>query len=460
VIRVLYVAYHFPPTGGAGVQRTLKFVRYLPEFGVLPTVLTGPVAGGARWTPADETLAREIPPDVEVIRAPGPEPTDEGRWRAPATRWLRLRSRWTSWWRDGLLTGGRRVAGADVLLCSMSPFQSAAPVAELATELGIPWVADLRDPWALDEMTTWPSGFHRRLERRAMRRALGSAAAVVMNTPTAAAALQENFPELEATAVVAIPNGFDSDDFGRQQAERTDASFRIVHTGYLHTALGLEHRDRSAFRRSLGGSTAGVDFLTRSHVVLLEALDRLSATDPEAAARVELWLAGVLSDTDLAAVGKRANVHVMGYLSHRESIDLMCSADLLFLPMHDLPHGRRATIVPGKTYEYLATGRPVLAAVPDGDARDLIGRMKGTVMCRPDDVDAMTDAIAHMVRIGRVPSVDRPELEAYERRVLTRKLAEVLHSVERHRGANGAPRRGPPRAIKPDGWVTQLRGHA
>jgi glycosyltransferase involved in cell wall biosynthesis len=94
-----------------------------------------------------------------------------------------------------------------------------------------------------------------------------------------------------------------------------------------------------------------------------------------------------------------------------------------------LPPGRRARIVPGKTYEYLAAQRPILAAVPDGDARDLLER-GGALLCRPADVDALTEALSRQLdradsREGS-PGGPRDFLERFERRNLTRELAAVF----------------------------------
>jgi glycosyltransferase involved in cell wall biosynthesis len=109
----------------------------------------------------------------------------------------------------------------------------------------------------------------------------------------------------------------------------------------------------------------------------------------------------------------------------------MRSADLLFLPMHDLPAGRRARIVPGKTYEYLGSGRPILAGVPDGDARDLLSELPWAHVCRPRDAEAMAAAIAGEVRQKRArgaaaPDGDRALVAGFERRALTRRFAAVF----------------------------------
>ena len=113
------------------------------------------------------------------------------------------------------------------------------------------------------------------------------------------------------------------------------------------------------------------------------------------------------------------------------------------VPMQNLPRGRRATIVPGKTYEYLASGRPVLAAVPEGDARDLVSETAAAWACVPDDVGAIAAILEAELRRkrehGRRPDVRRPELDRFERRRLGRELAELVDRV-----APAAPRRARP----------------
>ncbi len=428
---VALLAYHFPPLGGAGVQRSLKFARYLPEHGYRPLVITGPGSAGGRWTPADDTLIGELP-DVRILRVPGPEPASPGRWRGRAERWLGTPAAWDRWWIDGAGALVARHAGeADVVLASMSPFQSAA-AARAAVAAGRPWVADLRDPWALDEMTVYPSRAHRRAAVRRMGRDLASAVAVVANTPDAARAIGAAFPDLAGRLAEAIPNGYDAADFAAPEPVRAGSRFRIVHAGYLHTGLGRSGRGRA--RRVLGGAIADVDIMARSHVHLVAALERVAAEDPELAATVELHLAGVVSPADRAALGTAVAVREHGYLEHSRSVELMRSADLLFLPMHDVTPGHRARIVPGKTYEYLASGRPILAAVPDGDARDLLSLAPQAHLCRPADVAAMAEAIRRAASARRIggpaPTVAALDLLArYERRHLAGRLAAVLDSV-------------------------------
>ena len=436
--RVLFLSYYYPPLGGAGVQRSVKFVRYLPEHGYAPVVLTGPGSDAGSWAPPDESLAAEAPA-TSVLRVPtAPPPAHTGR-AARAARILRRPPAFARWWRNGIAATARDAADVVLVYASMSPFDTAEAAAALARSLGRPWVADLRDPWALDEMTVYPSALHRWLEQRRMRRALASAAGIVMNTPEAARAARRALGWGPERYVEVIPNGFDAADFAGSTSVRSDAAFRIVHTGYFHTELALRHADPSRARELLGGTRAGVDFSGRTHMHLLTALERLIAEDPGLADRVELHLAGRLSAADLRIVERfahRERVTVHGYLPHARSVELVRSADLLFFPMHDLPAGERSLIVPGKAYEYLASGRPVLAAVPDGDARDLMRSQAGVTVCHPLDVDGMaavlrTATAAHSARPA--PDVQR-DLDRYERRHLTHRLAGVFDEVLGRRG--------------------------
>jgi glycosyltransferase involved in cell wall biosynthesis len=442
-MRTLILAYHFPPIGGGGTQRSLKFARYLPEFGYDVSVVTGLGTSTDRWSPPDETLEAELPA-IEIRRLPESEPDPTGRWRARAERWLGLTSPWSRWWTEGAVREGLRVSEeVDVILASMSPYNTAEAAMILSRKLGKPWVADLRDPWALDEMVIYPSLLHRRREVQRMRRLLRTAAAVVANTPEAARRIRTRFPELADRPVVSITNGFDRRDFEHAPPERRDGAFRIVHTGYLHTDVGQQHRAR--VRRLLGGSVKGVDILPRSHVYVLEAIERLIERDPTLRSRIELLLVGVLSSSDREVADRSPVVRALGYLPHHLAIALMRSADLLFLPMYNLPPGARSGLVPGKTYEYIASQRPILAAVPEGDARDLLVEAGNAHICVPDDVDGMAEAIEGQLtsRTARAAHVPDQLLERFERRSLTGELASVLDAVtkrraehERHHPAN------------------------
>jgi glycosyltransferase involved in cell wall biosynthesis len=432
--RVLFLAHHFPPLGGGGVQRALKFARYLPELGYEPVVVTGPGRTFAEWTPADRSMLDEVPPELTVLRVEGPEPPPSAGRRRRLERVLGVQSPFDAWWAAGAVAAGRACGPVDLVFGELVPYTTAAPAAALARELGRPLVVDLQDPWALDEMWHYPTVLHRQADLRRMRRLFGAADAVVMNTPEAALRVRRRFPGLDGSVVTSVPNGFDAEDFAGPPVARSDGAFRIVHSGYFYTDLGLRHRRTARARRLLGGMpVAGVDFLSRSHVYLLEAVDRLLAADPGLASRLEIHLVGALSDTDRELASRSPVVQLHGYQPHAAAVELVRSADLLFLPMHDLPAGTRAGLVPGKTYEYLGAGRPILAAVPDGDARDLLIEAGNARVCRPRDVTGIAEAIAAELRAretGRPAAAPRADVVArYERRYQAAQLAAVFDGV-------------------------------
>jgi glycosyltransferase involved in cell wall biosynthesis len=169
---------------------------------------------------------------------------------------------------------------------------------------------------------------------------------------------------------------------------------------------------------------------------LLAALDRLLAEHPEIGARIRVHLAGVLTPVEEAMV-KAARcsdlVEVHGFVSHTQAVRLMASADALFLPMHALPAGVHSTIFPGKAYEYMASGRPILAALPAGDVRDVLERAEWTVVCDPDDTDAIVRGVLELVEhrdARRRRNADRAELlRPFDRTRLTADLARVFDGL-------------------------------
>ena len=437
LLEVAFLAYFFPPLGGSGVQRSLKFVRYLPEYSVAPRVITGPGIGGDRWSPLDAGLVSELPSSTCVYRVLNEAPA-ASRAQRLTSRWLRRRSPFSRWWVRGAIEVGRRVIrehGIRLIYASMLPYETAEAAACLASENDLPWIADLRDPWALDEMMVFPTPLHRRLELSAMESDLSSARAIIMNTREAARALCARFPALSAASIHVIPNGFDPEDFSQPLELPRDKIFRIAHTGYSYADRAAREA-RNPWLRWVRGARCPVDFLGRSPHYLLRALERWVESAPSIVAQVRLIWAGELSAADRSMVenSKVAGmVELPGYLTHAESIATLRRADLLFLPMQGLPTGYRARLVPAKLYEYLGVGRPILGAVPEGDAKRILRDSGRAGLCAPTDVAGMLrilkQSLAEFQECGRPPvlALDR-HTRCFERRNLTQKLASVLRN--------------------------------
>ena len=443
---ILFIAYYFPPVGGAGVQRSLKFCRYLPENGFRPIVLTGSGATLGRWEPVDTSLSHELGEECVVLRPETPPP--DQRFATRGERWLGRPSGFAKWWRRQIRDIGRRAAAKfelDAIFISLSPYEGLSAAIDLGDDLGLPVIADLRDPWALDEVRIYTSAWHRNRELQQMAGLLARCERVVWNTPEARSAALSRLGGLEAERQDCITNGYDAADFEARSLRAQDGRFRIVHSGYLHTAMGLAHQGRSSLQRRLGGELFPVDFLSRSHWYLLEALERLQESSPDVAAKIDLRLAGVLSPADEQRIDTSSfcdQVHKLGYLDHHATVQELIEADLLFLPMHDLPAGPRARIVPGKTYEYLAAGRPILAAVPPGDAQDFVRAAQAGTLVRPTDTGAMAAAIRGACEQAPTPRrAPSTAVQRFERRALTRELADTLRRALGMEASSGATQR-------------------
>ncbi len=420
--RVLYIGHYFPPLGGAGVQRAVKFIKYLPDAGFQPVVVTGSGSETGWWSPPDSSMLDEIPDSVTVYRTPA---RNAGEVTAAASA-SRV---------EGLRELGERAAretAAELVFVSMSPFQDAHVASTISRHLRVPWVADLRDPWALDEFQVYRSSLHRFADKREMVSALSTASLIVMNTPEAAARLTA-LPGFRRKRIVSITNGYDTEDFAGGAAPASRDVFTIVHAGHLHTAAGLHQRRHALRYRLLGKMESGVQILTRSHYYLLKALEHWTAEHPAIREKIAVVFVGKPSAADLDVVRTSpagSLVQFTGYVSHAQSVRHIRTASLLFLPMHKLPSGRRATIVPGKTYEYMATGLPILAALPDGDARDFLKDAGTGLPCEPDDVGAMSAILKAQFQAwsdGKVTTrANRSFVERFERRCLTQRLAEEM----------------------------------
>jgi glycosyltransferase involved in cell wall biosynthesis len=319
----------------------------------------------------------------------------------------------------------------------MPPFASADAGAETSRLLDVPWVADLRDAWALDELEGYLSRFHYYGELRHMERTLRRADAIVWNTEESLRRARLSLRGLPQRQL-AIRNGYDPAEFAEASPPRTDGQFRIVHTGTFLTDHAVSLGRAAGLRRALGGA-APADARGRSPIYLMAALDLLLSRRPDLMGRIEVHLAGELSKEDHDAT-RAELVYTHGHLARSESLALIRSADLLFLPMHRLPAGMRSSSAPGKTYEYLGSGRPVLAAVPGGDVRDVIAAAGNGYVCDPDDVHAIASAIEQECdRWARGEPLRRPDpavLAQHQRQAQAAILATVFEDVLR--GTNAA----------------------
>lgn len=426
--RVLVITYYWPPAGGSGVQRWVKFSKYLPSQGWQPVIYTpeNPDFGSI-----DESLLRDIPAEAEIIKRPICEPYgiyrkltgSKGQIKVEANpgnggkgSFLKKVSMWIRgnffmpdprclWIRPSVKFLKKYLKEHPVdLIVSTGPPQSMHLIArKVSLATGIPWVADFRDPWTKIfyfkhlRLSSWARKKHHKLEQQV----LDDATAIVAVSPM----VQNDFAQMTSTPVHLVTNGYDESDY--QETVQSDGNFNIVHTGLL-TGEG-------------------------NPINLWKALGEKCRTDNEFADRFRLVLAGktdrsVLDSITKAGLDKYLIDH--GYVDHSKAVMLQRSASVLILPIREEPETK--AILPGKLFEYLAARRPIVGVGTSEGAMAAV--LKETTAGRIFDWDdsagisEYVDCLWETFRSGNEAVFDA-DIEKYSRRMTTRKMVEIFNTL-------------------------------
>jgi hypothetical protein len=345
------VAYHFPPlAGSSGVQRTLRFVQHLPEFGWEPIVLS---ADPRAYERTDTDLDAEIPPHTVVRRAFA---LDTARHLAVRGRYVAAMARpdrWASWRFDGVRQGMRLIRDLRPdLLWSTYPIATAHVIgADLHRRSGIPWVADFRDPMAQDGHPADPATWARfkSIEESALRHACRC----MFTTPTAALTYRRRYPET-ADRIVLLENGYDEDSFAAASADPaevgalTPGRITLLHSGIVYPR-------------------------ERDPTPLFVALQRLKEAGRLSAEAVTFRFRAPVHADLLQQLAARHDVadliEVCPLIGYREALREMLRADALLV----LQGASCNEQIPAKIYEYLRARRPTLClADPAGDTAGVL----------------------------------------------------------------------------------------
>jgi glycosyltransferase involved in cell wall biosynthesis len=401
--RVLILAYFFPPLGGAGVQRTAKFVKYLPSFGWDPTVITT----RSRWYPArDPSLAADIPRDIRVVSArelvAARELAVPAGLMPPVAKALTWPDEMSGWFPFALRAALREVKRdrPDVLFTTSAPYSAHLVGLIVKRTTGIPWVADFRDEWASNPETPVPPAPFGALTRAAERAVVRAADRIVVTSDAAIVS-----DDLAADKRTTITNGVDPSDF--------DA------------ATSLDAADR--FRVSFVGTL----YAERDCKPVLAALGRLAARGDIDAEQAEFRVVGNIWLPQPPAAGRVAVVEA-GYLPHDAAIAEMKRASLLVVYLPSVGRG-----IPGKLFEYLASGRPVLCVTQPGNpAAQIVRELGAGYAVAPDDAPAIEAALIDAWTRWQSGAAERDlvmrrktAFQRFGREALTGKLAAVLESA-------------------------------
>jgi glycosyltransferase involved in cell wall biosynthesis len=410
----LFIAFHFPPeASSSGVLRTLKYVRYLQDYGWRVTVITLRVDAFAVTDPGLET---QVPTSCRVIRTPYLNVKQHLAIRGIYPSLLALPDTWIGWLPWGTRAGRKlhRVDPFDIVY-STSPHATAHLIAgRIAKRCRRPWVADFRDPWFEDPPEPGaPDGLlYQSIQRFLERKVIEGCDAVVTSTTDLRDLLRKRYDSQLGGKIDAILNGYDEADFADRQvpAHQRAACFLLLHAGSVNADFRDPRPLLSALRKC---GDAGTIDLARVRVRLLGGGP--FADSPE--------LCGAIAQLQLRDV-----VETIARVPYAQSLEQLAASDMLLL-LQASPD--TIGLVPAKLYEYLRAQKPVLALVPAGATAEVLSMTGGGWAISPDNENALCEALAEAFRRWQNGTLaelraDMNVLRRFDRRELTGQLAQLF----------------------------------
>jgi len=413
---LLILSYYYPPLGLSGVQRTVKFVKYLPQFGWNPIIIAPHPRGSYLYDPA---LCAEVA-QAKVFRTCSLDPLflspqkntgsalHKNSLASRVNRWLVPDNK--SGWIPFALQAGLKAARQfpiDAIYSTAPPYSSHLAGVLLKKLLGRPLVADFRDAWTSYTWTKYPSGTLRELDRKMEELVLRNADLVTAVNGQILDDLCSLHPKVDGTKFHLVSHGYDLEDF--DGASRPDPDhFTIAYTGTF-----INNRSpRTLF--------AAVKMLWKQNV---PGLDKL-----------KIVFAGSHRESDLALVKEfdlNSTVRFTGYLTHQQSIKVLTEADLLWLVMGP---EETANVTPGKLFEYLGAQRPIAASIPpSGAAAKLILDAGAGSVTPSDDASGLAGIIRQQMSAWKnknaASPIDPEKLKFFDRRLITQRFGALLDGL-------------------------------
>ena len=407
--RVLVMAYYFPPMGLSGVQRTLKFVKYLPEFGWEPMVLT---TNSGSYYAYDDTLLDELTSDKIKIFRTDDESTKQRNY--PSTLVQKI-GRFLSglirqpdskiyWKKKAIETGSKIIEEErpDVIFSTAPPFTSHLAAAELSKKYGIPLVLDYRDQWYGNPFNVMPTKFHKHYNKKLEAEVLYKSSKIVVISREQKERLLKNYKLLKHNDISIVSHGYDKEDFENCELRTNRNEFVITHSG-----LFQDNRNPKPF---------------------FEAFKKLLEENQSDKNKLNLKLVGLMRKNHQKLIKKlklEDNVILTGNVSHKDAVSHLMSSDILWILQND------DVRTPGKLYEYFGAKKPIIATMPKSYMRDLAVSSGIVLTAEPDDKDDIYKALTTYYELwkkGSLPKGNDEFVSDYDRRELTKNLSQILSS--------------------------------
>ncbi|MBU3678515.1 MAG: glycosyltransferase family 4 protein [Candidatus Kapabacteria bacterium] len=414
-LSALVFAYYFPPMGLSGVQRVTKFMKYLPDFGWQPHVITtGPVAYYAH----DPSLLEELEGrDVTIHRTQGADINsrlkDKGTVAMPREFFRKILRKASdtfyvpdnkkAWSKQALALGRELVQQHefDVIFVSGPPFSTMTAAATLSNETGIPLVVDYRDLWFGNQFHFYPTFWHSHKHQQLERDVLRVASRITVTNRRIKEHLIRRHDFLTSEEVVIIPHGYDPADLlGHERVRRNDGKFRLTYSGIFY------------------------DIVTP--IPFFKAVKRVRSERPDIP--LDLHFVGLLRDEYRKAAQRMGIADLItdhGYCPHRDAVGMLMESDALWMMVGNTRNAD--TISSAKLYEYFGTRKPLLVSVPQGALRKDAERYGASWITDPKDVEAIATSIIEMYehfKRGTLPSPNASVVDGFNRITLTEQLAK------------------------------------
>lgn len=430
--KVLIISYYWPPSGGAGVQRWLKFSKYLPAEGWIPVVYT---PENPEIPSMDHSLATDIPAEAIIIQRPIHEPygiykkfvgqkkgekintgflseSDKPKSRENLARWFRgnffipdARKFWISP-SVRYLEKYLKQNPVDLIVSTGPPHSMHLIALGLKKRTGIPWLADFRDPWTRIDfyeelhLSERAHRKHRRLETAVLE---GADQVVAVGDM-----VKEEFKELaNIQNIETITNGYDDDDFAAKTLKPLDKKFTVAHIGSFSPA--------------------------RNPHVLWEVIRDLCKELPGFEDDFSLKLIGKIDISVRKDIDKYQLNHllqIISYIPHSEVVIEQMSSQVLLLVVNNTKHA--ASIIPGKLFEYMRSRRPIMVLGPkNGDVAKIVTETKTGISCDHKDYSAVKKTLTNYYEKYRAGNLEvaGENVEYYSRKNLTTRMAVMFEKL-------------------------------
>ena len=406
------VAFHYPPLrGSSGIQRTLKFSKYLPEFGWEPIVLT---AHQRAYSSLGNDQINEISKQISY-RAFALDTSRHLSFKGRYPGVLSLPDRWVSWWLGAVPLGLYLIKKYQPdIIWSTYPIATAHLIGHSLSRLtGIPWVSDFRDPMVDEGYPFNP--LTRRTHLWIERKAVNRSSRIVLTTPEAVKDIEKRFPQIPASRFCLIENGYDEESFATAEAiitrkQSESKQIVLVHSGIIYPS-------------------------ERDPIPLFGALADLSQQGLISPAGLKIILRATAHDSYLLELIDQYGIGEIVFLappvSYQEALSEMLTADGLLI----LQASNCNNQIPAKLYEYLRARRPILALTdPVGDTAAALINLGIDTIAPLDSKDGIMQKLLHfltLIRENNAPIVSIEKVMKNSRRSKSKELAAVFDRVSR-----------------------------